>query len=75
VESFEMWWCWRRLLRVSWTVFRTNDGVLNETGEPGGLLKSIKERRWRPIGRGLRHEEELHHGRILEGRIEGKGGR
>jgi len=73
LESFEMW-CWRRLLRVSWTEFRINDSVLNETGEPRGLLESIKERRWGLIGHTLRHDEELHH-RILGGQIEGKRGR
>lgn len=26
--------CWRRLLRVSWTKFRTDDIVLNEIDEP-----------------------------------------
>ena len=74
LESFEMWW-WRRTLRVSWTEFRTNDSVLNGISEPRGLLRSIKESRWRIIGHTLRHEEELHHHRILEGQIEGKRGR
>jgi len=58
LESFAMW-NWQRLLRISWMEFRTNDSVLNEIGQPRGLLKSIKERRWRLIGHTLRHEEEL----------------
>lgn len=33
LEIFEMW-RWQRLLRVSWTEFSTDDGVLNELGEP-----------------------------------------
>jgi hypothetical protein len=73
LESFETW-CWRRILRVGWTEFLTNDSVLSEIGEPGGLLRSIKERRWKLIGFTLRHEEELHH-KILEGQIESKRGR
>jgi hypothetical protein len=28
-ESFEMW-CWRRMLRNSWTERKTNENVLNE---------------------------------------------
>lgn len=43
-------------------------------GEPRGLLRSIRERRWRIIGHTLRHEEALHH-TILEGKIEGERGR
>jgi len=73
LENFEMW-CWKRMLKVDWTEFRTNDSVLNEISEPRGLLRSIEERRWKIIGHTLRHEEELHH-RILEGQIEGKRGR
>lgn len=30
--------------------FKTNDSALNEIGESRGLLKSIKERRWKLIG-------------------------
>ena len=29
-EAFELW-CWRRLLRVPWTVKRSNQSVLKET--------------------------------------------
>lgn len=29
IDAFEMW-CWRRMLRISWTVHRTNVSILNE---------------------------------------------
>ena len=29
IEAFELW-CWRRLLRVSWTAKRSNQSILNE---------------------------------------------
>jgi len=41
-ESFEMW-CWRRMLRISWTERRTNENVLNEINETREILTTIKE--------------------------------
>ena len=29
IDAFELW-CWRRLLRVSWTVRRSNQSILKE---------------------------------------------
>ena len=29
MDAFELW-CWRRLLRVSWTARRSNQSILNE---------------------------------------------
>ena len=31
IDAFEMW-CWRRLLRVSWTARRSNQSILKEIG-------------------------------------------
>ena len=30
IDAFE-WWCWRRLLRVHWTVRRSSQSILKET--------------------------------------------
>ena len=30
IDAFELW-CWRRLLRVSWTARRSNQSILRET--------------------------------------------
>jgi hypothetical protein len=38
-------WCWKRMLRVSWTERRTNENVLNEINETRKILSNIKERR------------------------------
>ena len=27
-DAFELWWCWRRLLRVPWTARRSNQSIL-----------------------------------------------
>ena len=30
IYAFELWWCWRRLLRVPWTARRSNQSILKE---------------------------------------------
>ena len=46
IEAFELW-CWRRLLRVPWTVRRSNQSILKEIS-PGcsleGLMLKLKLR-------------------------------
>ena len=37
IDAFEVW-CWRRLLRVTWTAKRSNQSILKEIG-PGVLWK------------------------------------
>ena len=39
VDAFELW-CWRRLLRVPWTVRRSNGSILKEIS-PGCSLKGL----------------------------------
>ena len=39
VDAFELW-CWRRLLRVSWTVSRSSQSILKETS-PGCSLEGL----------------------------------
>ena len=40
IDAFELW-CWRRLLRVPWTVKRSNQSILNEIS-PGISLEGMK---------------------------------
>ena len=44
IDAFELW-CWRRLLRVSWTTRRSNQSILKEIS-PGcsleGLMRKLK---------------------------------
>ena len=28
IDAFELWWCWKRLLRVPWTARRSNQSIL-----------------------------------------------
>ena len=39
IDAFELW-CWRRLLRVSWTVRRSNQSILKEVS-PGCSLEGL----------------------------------
>ena len=39
IDAFELW-CWRRLLRVSWTARRSNQTILKETS-PGCSLEGL----------------------------------
>ena len=39
IDAFELW-CWRRLLRVLWTVRRSNQSILKEIS-PGWSLKGM----------------------------------
>ena len=44
VDAFELW-CWRRLLRVSWTAGRSNQSILKEINPEyslGGLMLKLK---------------------------------
>ena len=39
IDAFELW-CWRRLLRLSWTARRSNQSILNEIS-PKYLLEGL----------------------------------
>ena len=44
IDAFELW-CWRRLLRVSWTVRRSNESILKEISPEyslEGLMLKLK---------------------------------
>ena len=44
IDVFELW-CWRRLLRVSWTARRSNQSILKEINPKyslGGLMMKVK---------------------------------
>ena len=44
IDAFELW-CWRRLLKVSWTTMRSNQSILKEISPEytlGGLMPRLK---------------------------------
>ena len=40
IDAFELW-CWRRLLRVPWTVRRSNQSILKEVSPEYSLEKTL----------------------------------
>jgi hypothetical protein len=55
--AFEIW-CWRRMEKISWIEWKTNEEVFRTVGEK--RIDTIRERRWKMVGHTLRHPEELH---------------
>ena len=39
-DAFELWWCWRRLLRIPWNAQRSNQSILKEIS-PGISLEGM----------------------------------
>ena len=70
IDAFELW-CWRRLLRVPWTVRRSNQSVLKEISpeySSEGLMLKLK---LQYFGHLLRRTDSLEKTLIL-GKIEGR---
>ena len=70
IDAFELW-CWRRLLRVSWTAGRSNQSILKEIS-PGcpleGLMLKLK---LQYFGHLMRRTDSLEKTLML-GKIEGR---
>ena len=71
INAFEMW-CYRKLLRVSWTEKRTNKWILEKIGSDLVLLKNIAERKMKFFGHIVRRVGLER--QIVEGKMEGKRG-
>ena len=72
LETMEMW-CWRRMLKISWTERKTNESILDDIGRKRELLAVIRRRQMRFLGHVVRRE--YLENPILTGRIEGSRGR
>ena len=73
LEAFEMY-CYRRILRVSWTQRETNESVLRRMHKDRELLGIIKRRKLEYFGHMLRGPKYRLLQTIIQGRIEGKRG-
>ena len=68
IDAFELW-CWRRLLRVSWTARRFNQSILKEISpELEGLMLKLK---LQYFGH-LRRRADSFEKTVMLGKIEGK---
>ena len=67
-------WCWRRLLRVPWTAWRSKQSILKEINpehSPEGLMLKLKLQYFGHLMRQANSLEET----LMLGKIEGKRGR
>jgi len=61
----------RQIMRVSWTVKKTNLWVLQQAGVERSLVQSIKQRKLKYCGHMLRKQEESLEKDIMEGTMPG----
>ena len=69
INSFEMW-CWRRMLRISWTAKRANQSVLDEIGVECRLSSEVYARILKCFGHVTRANtlESI----MVQGKVDGK---
>ena len=71
IDAFELW-CWRRLLRVSWTARRCNQSILKEISPEYSLEGLMLKLKLQYFGY-LMWRTDLLEKTLMLGRIEGRG--
>ena len=70
IDAFELW-CWRRLLRVPWTVKRSNQSILKEISAGCSLEGLMLKLKLQYFGRPMQRADSLEKTLKL-GKIEGR---
>ena len=70
IDAFELW-CWRRLLRVSWTARRSNQSILKEIGPEYSLKGLMLKLKLQYFGH-LMRRADLFEKTLMLGKIEGR---
>ena len=70
IDAFELW-CWRRLLRVPWTAWRSNQSILKEISSGCSLEGLMLKLKLPYFGHLMRRSDSLEKTRML-GKIEGR---
>ena len=70
INAFELW-CWRRLLRVSWTARRSNQSILKEISPEYSLEGLMLKLKLQHFGHLMRRTDSLEKTLML-GKIEGR---
>ena len=70
IDAFELW-CWRRLLRVTWTAKRSNQSILKETSAGCSLEGLMLKLKLQYFGHLIRRSDSLEKTLML-GKIEGR---
>ena len=73
IDAFELW-CWRRLLRVSWTERRANQSILKEISPEYTLEGLMLKLKLQYFGHLMRRTDSFEKPLML-GKIEGRGRR
>ena len=73
IDAFELW-CWRRLLKVSWTARRSNQSILKEISPEYSLEGLMLKLKLQYFGHLMWRADSLERTLML-GRIEGRRGR
>ena len=66
IDAFELWW-WRRLLRVPWTVRRSNQSILKEMSPGISLEGMMLKLKLQYFGHLMRRVDSLEKTLMLEG--------
>ena len=66
IDAFELW-CWRRLLRVSWTARRSNQSILKEISPGGSLERMMLKLKLQYFGHLMRRLDSLEKTLMLGG--------
>ena len=69
-DAFELWW-WRRLLRVSWTAWRSNQSILKEISSEYSLEELMLKLKLQYFGYQMQRTDSLEKTLML-GKIEGR---
>ena len=72
LEAFEMW-CWRKMFKISYKEYVTDDKVLSRAKEKRSIIARITKQQKLWIGHNLRHPDNLPT-LAIEGRFIGKRG-
>ena len=66
IDAFELW-CWRRLLRVSWTARRSNQSILKEISPECSLEEMMLKLKLQYFGHLMRRVDSLEKTLMLGG--------
>ena len=70
INAFELW-CWRKLLRVSWTARRSNQSILKEISPGCSLEGRVLKLKLQYFGHLMRRADSLEK-TVMLGKIEGR---
>lgn len=70
IDALEMW-CWRKMLGVSWTEFRTNASILDELSIKERLSTQVRSRILKFFGHVSRRGNDSIERLVVQGKVEG----